>query len=112
MARTFICSVAYELGPETTDEAARLLRAELVARGFRDRQGERPLPRNAVWMPRVATEDDTTDSLHDACTRDLRLAAAAVRAGGRTMKLLRAWIQVSGGGTYGLAAGELDSPAA
>ncbi len=110
MARTFIVTVAYELKGGASEESAKLLRAELVSRGFRDTQGERALPKNSVWAQRPLGEDDTTDALHDACTRDLRLAAAAVRATGRTLELTRAWIQVSGGGTYGLAAGELGSP--
>ena len=51
----------------------------------------------------VVVDCDTANSIHDKCTEDLRKAARAVRDSGRTIQVLRAWIQVSGGGTYGLA---------
>jgi hypothetical protein len=110
VARKFICSMSYELGPDVTDDARRLLCAELVGRRWQNRSGERLLPRNSVWIERSASDDQTADDLHQACTQDLRGAAAAVRNTGFALKVLRAWIHVSGGGTYGLAAGELSSP--
>jgi len=106
----FVCSMSYELDPSAAEEAKKLLRAELVGRRWRDRAGDRPLPRNTVWIFRSAGDDETADQVHDACTRDLKTAADAVRSAGLPVKVLRAWIHVSGGGTYGLAAGEIFSP--
>jgi hypothetical protein len=110
----FVCSMTYDLSSDTSEEARQLLRAELVARRWSDRVKERALPRSAVWALRSAEGDETTSAIHDKCTRDLRLAAMAVRAGGRAITVLRAWIHVSGGGTYGLAGADAfkDSPPA
>ncbi len=108
--RKFVCSMSYELARDSADEARKLLRAELVGRRWQDKVGDRPLPSGTVWIHRSAGDDDTTNQVHDACTRDLKSAAEAVRKTGLELKVLRAWIHVSGGGTYGLAAGELVSP--
>ena len=48
------------------------------------------------------SDDDNTDDVHDACALDLHHAVEAVRATGRPIKLVRAWIQVAGAGTFGL----------
>jgi hypothetical protein len=111
-APSFICSLTYELGGDTSEQAKKLLRAELVGRGYKDRLKERALPRNAVWTLRPLGENETADDLHDKCTRDLRLASMSVRANGHPITILRAWIHVSGGGTYGLAGEDAfrDSP--
>ena len=108
----FVCSMTYDLSSDTSEDARGLLRAELVARRWNDRLKERALPRAAVWM--LKSSEETTDKIHDQCTRDLRAAAMAVRATGRSITVLRAWIHVSGGGTYGLAGEDAfkDSPPA
>jgi hypothetical protein len=54
-------------------------------------------------MNRSAADGETTSDVHDACAEDLKQAAEAVATNGQTIKVLRAWIQVSGGGSYGLA---------
>jgi hypothetical protein len=108
--RKFVCSMSYELHHETGDEARRLVRAELVGRRWLDRVEDRKLPANAVFMVRSAADDETTDDVHGACARDLRAAAEAVRRTGRPIVVVRAWVHVSGSGTYGPVAGELASP--
>jgi hypothetical protein len=104
--RKFVCTMSYELGPETPEPTAKLLRAELCGRRWRDRVDERLLPRNTLWIERSAEDHENTGHLHDACSRDLKTAAEAVRKMGFPLKVLRAWIQVSGGGTFGFADGE------
>ncbi|MEZ4301129.1 MAG: hypothetical protein R3B70_39700 [Polyangiaceae bacterium] len=102
MARTFFATMSYELDPKTPPEARKLLRAELVGRVWQDRALALLLPSNTVFARKTAAEDETTDDVHAACARDLRDAAAAVARTGRPIRLLRAWIHVSGGGTSGL----------
>ena len=108
----FVCSMVYDLSSDTPPDARKLLRAELVGRRWKDRVRKRLMPRNMVWMLRPADETDTTSDLHDACTEDLLKAARAVKATGRAITVLRAWVHVSGGGTYGLAGEDAfrDSP--
>jgi hypothetical protein len=102
----FVASMTYDLSKDTPDDSRKLLRAELVGRRWRDRVKERLLPRNMVWMMRESHGDETTSDIHDHCAGELKAAAEAVRSMGRSCTVLRAWIQVSGGGTYGLAADE------
>ncbi|MBK8251932.1 MAG: hypothetical protein IPK82_04615 [Polyangiaceae bacterium] len=106
MGRSFFVTVSYELDPKTPSDARKLFRAELVGRGFQDRARTLLMPSNSVWGVRVATDEQTTDDLHQVCARDLRGAAAAVAQTGRHIQIVRAWIHVSGGGTFGLAAPE------
>ena len=98
---TFIATMTYELDPSTEPDARKLLRAELVGRKWEDRcQGER-MPSHTVWCRRGAGERSTCDDVHAECGRDLHDAVAAVAKTGRTIALVRAWVQVSGAGTYG-----------
>jgi len=103
----FLATLAYELHPQTEPDAAKLLRAELVGRRWQDRyEGER-MPANALWMRRSGA---TTDEVHAACAEDLHKAVAAVAAMGKRIVLLRAWLQVTGAGTWSLIPGK--APAA
>jgi hypothetical protein len=60
------------------------------------------MPAGTVWIRRSADDDHDTDDVHDACARDLHAAVAAVAQTGRPIRLIRAFIQVSGAGSYGL----------
>jgi len=106
---TFIATLSYELHPSTDPDARKLLRAELVGHRWLDRCKDERMPANTLWARRIADEKHTTDDVHAACADDLRKAVAAVAQMGRKISLTRAWIQVSGAGTYGLVA--VDSPA-
>jgi hypothetical protein len=97
----FIATMTYELHPSTHDDARKLLRAELVGRRWQDRFNGAPMPSNTVWMKRSAGKDETTDHLHAACARELHQAVAAVAERGLTIKVTRAWVHVSGSGSYG-----------
>ena len=101
---TFFATMTYELTPETTPTARKLFRAELVGRRWQDRSEGALLPAGAVWARRAAPESDTTSDVHAACGNDLEVAAAAVLRAGHVIGLRRAWVHVSGGGTYGLVA--------
>jgi hypothetical protein len=101
--RTFIASMSYDLVPETSPVARKLLRAELVGRRWKDRVRDRLMPASCLWIERSAGEDDTAADVHDRCAEDLRDAARAVAAAGLAIVVLRAFIQVAGGGSYGLA---------
>ena len=100
---TFIATMSYELAPATAPDARKLLRAELVGRRWQDRCEGALMPANTVWIRRSAAPEHTTNDVHEACSRDLVAAVAAVAATGRAITLTRAWVQVSGAGTYGLA---------
>ncbi|MFP6685572.1 MAG: hypothetical protein VB934_12700 [Polyangiaceae bacterium] len=99
----FIASMSYELSSATSAVAHKLLRAQLVGRRWQDRCKDRLMPRNTVWMLREGTGKQTTSTIHDDCAEELKDAAEAVAASGHDIEVLRAWIQVSGGGTFGLA---------
>jgi hypothetical protein len=100
--RSFIATMVYELHDSTTVDARKLLRAQLVGRRWQDRFEGALMPSTVLWIRRSAENHETTDDLQTACARDLRDAVAAVAKTGRPIKLLRAWVQVSGAGTYGL----------
>jgi hypothetical protein len=100
--RKFIATMTYELSPETPSDARKLLRAELVGRRWQDRVKDQRMPRHTVWIKRSAEENQTTNDLHDKCAEELREAARAVARSGRPIRVLRAFIQVAGGGTHGL----------
>jgi hypothetical protein len=98
----FLVTLAYELHPQTEPDAAKLLRAEMVGRRWQERyEGER-MPANTLWMRRSG---ETTDAVHAACAEDLRKAIAAVAGMGKRVALVRAWLQVTGAGTFGLIPG-------
>src|SRR5438874_782328 len=99
---TFIATMVYELHSATEPDARKLLRAELVGRRWQERQDGVLLPANAVWIRRSADPEHTTDDAHRACAEDLFKAVSAVLATGRKIALLRAWVQVSGAGTFGV----------
>lgn len=100
--RTFIATMSYEVSAETPADARKLLRAELVGRRWKDMVRDRRMPRHTVWIQRSADDEQTTSDLHDLCASELRAAARAVAATGRHVRVLRAFIQVAGGGTFGL----------
>jgi hypothetical protein len=98
----FIATLSYELHSQTDADAAKLLRAELVGHRWLDRfEGER-MPANTLWIKRTAEAGQTTDDVHTACGNDLRRAIAAVARMGKRIALVRAWVQVTGAGSYGL----------
>ncbi|MCA9617877.1 MAG: hypothetical protein KC731_02580 [Myxococcales bacterium] len=101
--RQFIATMSYELSADTPPDARKLLLAELVGRRWKDRVKERRMPRNTVWIKRGAEDHETTSDLHLRCSEELRDAAAAVARSGRVIRVLRAYVQVAGGGSYGLA---------
>jgi hypothetical protein len=100
----FIATMSYELHASTDNDARKLLRAELVGRRWQDRFNGAPTPANTVWIKRPAGKDETTDHLHAACARELHDAVAAVAKRGLTIAVTRAWVHVSGAGTYGAIA--------
>ena len=106
MKRTFQVTMSYELHPTTLPEARKLLRAELGGRKWNDRHRAALTPSSTVWCTRTMGDDDTTDEVQAACLLDLREAAAAVARTGRVIKVVRAWLHISGGGWMGLAAPE------
>jgi hypothetical protein len=99
----FVATMSYELHASAAPDTVKLLRAELVGRRWQDHHDGKRMPANTVWIQRSADPAHTTDDVHDACVADLRAAVAAVAGMGRKITLLRAWVQVSGAGTYGLA---------
>lgn len=101
----FIATMSYELHPQTEPDAAKLLRAELVGHRWQDRHEGEKMPANTLWIKRSAEPPQTTDDVHAACGEDLRRAVAAVAGMGKKIALLRAWVQVTGAGTYGLVPG-------
>ncbi len=110
--RTFTASMSFELSADTPPQARQLLIAELVGRRWQERIGERRLPRYTLLLRRSLGDDETTDDLHRRCAVDLRNAARAVVAAGLPLRVRRAFIQVSGAGTYGLTdEGFFDEPA-
>ncbi|MCK6586395.1 MAG: hypothetical protein HUU21_07745 [Polyangiaceae bacterium] len=99
----FIATMSYELHPTTSSDARKLLRAELVGRRWNDRYDSAPLPSNTVWIKRTAGPGENTNHLHAACSSELLAAAAAVARRGLPIRVVRAWIHVSGAGTFGAA---------
>jgi hypothetical protein len=100
----FVATMTYELDPATSPDARKLLRAELVGRRWQDRWEGRLMPAGCVWIRRTTQPDETVDDLMKHCERELHAAAAAVEATGRPTRVKRAWVQVSGAGTWGLLA--------
>lgn len=100
----FIATLAYELDPSAAPDARRLVRAELCGRRWQDRHEGRLMPAGCLWIRRTAGPGETVDDLKRACERELLEAVAAVAATGRPVALRRAWVQVSGAGTFGLLA--------
>jgi hypothetical protein len=105
----FYATMSYELHATTEPDARKLLRAELVGRRWQDRYEGALMPAGTVWIRRSAEAHQTVDDVHAACARDLHAAVARVAETGRAIRLIRAWVQVSGAGTYGLIKVELPS---
>ncbi|MFO0549445.1 MAG: hypothetical protein U0271_13720 [Polyangiaceae bacterium] len=106
----FFATLVYECDPATSSDARKLLRAELVGRRWLDRWEGRLLPSNCLWIRRSAEPGETVDHLKVKCTDELKLAAEAVARTGMKIKVTRAWVQVTGAGTFGLADLEGDKP--
>jgi hypothetical protein len=98
---SFYATLVYDLAPETPPEARKLLRAELAGRRWESKHRGRLTPSNTMWMKRSAGPQETTDHLHRACCRELEEAVAAVARRNLPIRLLRAWVHVSGAGTFG-----------
>src|SRR5688500_17955556 len=96
--------MTYELDPATSLDTRNLLRAELVGRRWQDRWEGKLMPAGCLWIRRTAQGDESVDDLKRHCERELLAAAAAVEATGREARVKRAWVQVSGAGTWGLLA--------
>lgn len=103
MEREFIASMTFEVSPATAEPARRLLVAELVGRRWFDRVRDRRMPQNCLWTKKKIGPDQNTSHIHRACAEELETCAARVRDRGHTLEVRRAFIQVAGGGTYGLA---------
>jgi hypothetical protein len=100
--RMFTATMSYELHPTTEPDARKLLRAELVGRRWQDRWEGSLMPAGTVWIRRSAEDHQNVDDVHAACGQDLHAAVDAVARTGRPIRLLRAWVQVTGAGTVGL----------
>lgn len=98
---SFYATLVYDLDPETPPDARKLLRAELAGRRWQAKHRGRLTPANAMWMKRSAGPGETTDHLHRACCEELLSAVAAVASRGLPIRLRRAWVHVSGAGTFG-----------
>ena len=58
---SFIATVSYELSKDTTDDARRLFRAELVGRRYFDRWEGKRMPDTTVWARKTAAEGEASD---------------------------------------------------
>ncbi|MBL9022821.1 MAG: hypothetical protein JNL21_11525 [Myxococcales bacterium] len=98
----FVATLAYELDPSTSPQAAKLLVAELVGRRYNDRFEGKRMPANVLWIRRAGEPSETVDDLRAKMGAELATAVAAVARAGLPIRLLRAWVQVTGAGTFGL----------
>ena len=98
---TFFATMVYELDPLTAPDARKLLRAELCGRRWNDRFDGNLMPASALWIQRTAEPGENVDHLKAKCVRELEDAVTAV-ATKRPIKLIRAWVQIAGAGTWGL----------
>jgi len=98
---SFYASMSYDLDPETPPDARKLLRAELVGRLWRDKWEGRLTPSHTLWIKREAKRGETTDHIPRRCGEEVAEAIAAVASTGRKISLRRAWVHVSGAGTFG-----------
>jgi len=98
----FVATLAWELDPSSSPQAAKLLVAELLGRQYLDRFEGKRLPAHTVWIRRNVEDGETVDDLKRRCAAELRAAAAAVARAGLPIRLVRAWVQVTGAGTYGV----------
>ena len=98
----FVATLAYELDPSTSPQAAKLLVAELVGRRYNDRFEGKRMPANVLWIRRAGEPTETVDDLKAKTAAELAAAAASVARAGLPIRVVRAWIQVTGAGTFGL----------
>lgn len=98
----FVATLVYELDGSTSKDAHKLLRAELVGRRYNDHYEGKPMPASCLWIRRNTEPGETVDHLLAKCERELFAAVAAVEKRGLPIRLVRAWVQVSGAGTWGL----------
>jgi hypothetical protein len=107
---TFFATMVYELDPLTAPDARKLLRAELAGRRWNDRFDGHLMPDCTVWIRREADPGENVDHLKAKCVRELYDAVQAVSAL-RPIKLVRAWVQIAGAGTWGLVLPDPKEPA-
>jgi len=98
----FVATLSYELDASTSTQAAKLLRAELVGRRYNDHYEGKPMPLGCLWIQRSTDPGETVDHLLAKSEREIHAAVAAVAGRGLPIGLARAWVQVSGAGTWGL----------
>jgi hypothetical protein len=99
--RWFFATLVYELDPLTAPPLRKLLRAELAGRRWNDRFDGHLMPDCTFWIRREAGPDEDVNQLKDRCVRELYDSVQAVCAK-HPIKLIRAWVQISGAGTWGL----------
>lgn len=104
--RSFIATISYDVSPQASEQARKLLLAEMVGRRWLQECKGRKLPTNTLWCQRTVKAEATTRTVFHDCTEDLKKAVSAVRRSGREMAVRRVWVQVSGAGSYGVAAPE------
>lgn len=97
----FFATLVYELDPLTPPPLRKLLRAELAGRRWSDRFDGHLMPDCTLWIRREAGPGEDVNHLKDKCVRELYDAVQAVSAT-QPIKLIRAWVQISGAGTWGL----------
>ena len=99
---SFFATLTYELDPMTPPDARKLLRAELVGRRWNDRFDGHLMPADTLWINRTAEPGETVDHLKAKSVRELYDAVESVKKKGRTIVLVRGWVQIAGAGTWGL----------
>jgi hypothetical protein len=107
---TFFATMVYELDPLTPPDARKLLRAELAGRRWNDRFDGHHMPDGAMWIRREAEPGENVDHLKAKSVRELYDAVKAVSTK-RPIKLVRAWVQIAGAGTWGLVLPDPSEPA-
>lgn len=98
----FFVTLAYEVDPKTPVDAQRLLRAELVGRRYFEAHEGKKLPAHCLWAPRSREPGETVDHVSRRCEAELVAAVSAVRKMGFKIRVPRAFIQVTGAGTFGV----------
>ncbi len=98
---SFFATLVYELDPLTAPDARKLLRAELAGRRWNDRFDGHLMPDCTMWIRRTTEPGENVDHLKAKCVRELEDAVQSV-AKKRSIKLVRAWVQIAGAGTWGL----------
>lgn len=99
----FVATLVYETDEKTSKDARKLLRAELCGRRYNDHFDGKRMPDGCLWIRRGAEPSETVDDLKRKCQEELAAAAAAVSSRGLPIRVVRAWLHVSGAGTFGLA---------